>query len=181
MRGRPRDPSVDTAIAAAAADVLQRRGYRGTTVRAVAAQAGVSEPTVYLRYPTKGDLAMAGIAHLPLLAEPPDTGDAFDDLTAMLSDILTTAEAVGLTLAGTVLAQEDEHPELLEHWRATVGVAFRSAVGRIVERGRRRGQLKVGVSGQLVADLLLGPYLAHYTIRGRPPRGWARTVIETLR
>lgn len=172
---------MDTAILAAAADVLRRRGYRGTTVREVAAQAGVSEPTVYLRYPNKRDLAIAAVAQLPLLAEPPDTGDAFDDLTALLTDLVRTAEEFGLTLAGTVLAQQDEHPELLERWRATVGAAFRSAVGRVVESGQRRGQLNAGLDAQLVADLLLGPYLAHYTTRGRPARQWARKVIETLR
>jgi len=44
------------------------------TVEAVAARAAVSAPTVYLRYPTKLDLALAAVAHIPVLADPPDTG-----------------------------------------------------------------------------------------------------------
>ena len=180
-RGRPRGPGTDAAIVGAAAEVLSRRGYAGMTVAAVAALAGVTEPTVYLRYPTKRDLAMAAVTHVPLFADPPDTGDAFADLTALLSRFVTMTETSGLALTGVVLSEEHDQPELLERWRATVGTAFRAVVGRIVERGRSRGQLNEAMSAELVADLLIGAHLAHYTLRGRPARGWARRVTEALR
>jgi AcrR family transcriptional regulator len=152
------------------------------TVAAVAALAGVSEPTVYSRYPTKRDLALAAVTHVPLLVDPPDTGDAFDDLTALLTRLVTATRAArGMVLTGAVLAEEHDHPELLERWRATVGTALRAIVGRVVERGLSRGQLRAGLSADLVADLLLGAHLAHYTYRGQPGRGWPRRVTNTLR
>ena len=109
------------------------------TVAAVAAAAGVSEPTVYLRYPTKRDLALAAVTHIPLLVDAPDTGDAFDDLAALLTRLVAATEAAGgLPLTGAVLAEEHEHPELLERWRANVGATLGAIVEGIVDRGVRR-------------------------------------------
>jgi len=182
-RGRPRDPAIDAAIIEAAADVLARRGYARMTVAAVAAQAGVSEPTVYLRYGTKPDLALAAVAQIPLLADPPDSGDAFDDLTTLLRRLGAATDAAGgaMVLTGTVLAEARQHPELLEQWRTTVGGTLTGIVERIVEQGQARGQLAAGVRPDLVADLILGAHFARYSYRGRPKPGWARSVIDALR
>jgi AcrR family transcriptional regulator len=173
--------STDTAILDAAIDLLAQRGYRGTTVAAVAAAAGVSEPTVYLRYRTKHELTVAAIARRPFLTDPHDTGDITTDLIALLTDVIETGAAIGLGIVGVVLAEEAEHPELLARWRATVGSAASRGIEKIIERGRQRGQVPAGVKPGIVADLVIGAYLAHYTHKGRPNRAWARQVVETLR
>jgi AcrR family transcriptional regulator len=173
--------STDSAILEAAVEIVSQRGYRGMTVAAVAAAAGVSEPTVYLRYPCKHDLAVAAIAHRPFLANPPDTGDFTEDLVALLTDIIATAAAIGLSIIGVVLAEEPEHPELLAQWRAVVGSASSRAVGEIIQRAQERGQIGDNVQPGLVADLIVGAYLAHYTHEGRPDGEWARQIVETLR
>ena len=178
--GRPRKASIDTAILDAAADLLSQRGYRGMTVGAVAAAAGVTEPTVYLRHPTKHDLAVAAIPRLPMLSRPPDTGDTKRDLTLLLTDLVATGRTIGLSITGVVLAEESEHPELLEHWRTTVGAAALRAVHDIIEHGQGRGQVRGDVRAPIVADLLLGAYLGHYTHQGQPDRAWIGHVIDTL-
>jgi AcrR family transcriptional regulator len=173
--------ATDTAILDAAVDLLAQRGYRGMTIGAVAAVAGVSEPTVYLRYATKHDLAVAAIARRPFLAHPPDTGDTSEDLIALLIDLIATAEAIGLSIIGVVLAEEPEHPEFIARWRATVGSAAAEAVAEIIERGRARGQVRPDLEAGLVADLLVGAYIAHYTHVGPPDDQWARRLVATLR
>jgi AcrR family transcriptional regulator len=178
--GRPRKASIDTAILDAAADLLSQRGYRGMTVGAVAAAAGVTEPTVYLRHPTKHDLAVAAIPRLPMLSRPPDTGDTKRDLTLLLTDLVATGRTIGLSITGVVLAEESEHPELLEHWRTTVGAAALRAVHDIIEHGQRRGEVRGDVRAPIVADLLLGAYIGRYTHQGPPHRAWIRRVIDTL-
>lgn len=179
-RGRPRKPATDVAILDAAAALMAKHGYRGMTVGAVAAAAGVTEPTVYLRHPTKHGLAVAAIPRLAMLAHPPDTGDTRADLTLLLGDIVTTAAAIGLSITGVVLAEESEHPELLERWRMTVGAAALRAVDEIVERGQRRGQIRGDVQAGVVADLILGVYVGHYVHQGQPHSAWVDAVIDTL-
>lgn len=151
------------------------------TVAAVAAAAGVSEPTVYLRYRSKHELAVAAIARRPFLTDPPDTGDLITDLISLLTDFTDTGAAIGLSIIGVVLAEEREHPELLARWRATVGSAASQAVEQIVERGRERGQVRPGLEAGMVADLVVGAYLAHHSHKGPPTRAWARQIVETLR
>ena len=160
---------------------MARCGYRGMTVAAVAAAAGVTEPTVYLRHPTKHDLAVAALPRLPMLTHPPDTGDAREDLARLLRDLVATSLAIGgPAITGVVLAEESAHPELLQRWRTTVGAAALHAVAEIVGRGQERGQLRPDLDVQVVADLVLGAYMGHYSHVGPPDRRWVPTIIDTL-
>lgn len=179
-RGRPRSPAADAAILDAAARVMSERGYRGMTVGAVARAAGVSEPTVYLRHPTKHDLAVAAIAHLPGLVHPPDSGDARRDLVALLDRLVGDAERVGLSLVGAVLAEEPDHPELLEQWRTRAGAAVVDAIHAVLDRGVTRGQVRPDADLEAAAELLVGAYVGRYTTRGAPPRGWSRRVVAVV-
>ena len=63
-QGRPRDEANDVAILDATERLLGRRGYEAMTVDQVAAEAGVSKPTIYLRYRSKRDLVAAMIDRL---------------------------------------------------------------------------------------------------------------------
>jgi len=58
------------AIASAARELFLERGWAGTRVRDVAAQAGVSEPSVYAVYGNKAGLAMALLDSLDDAADP---------------------------------------------------------------------------------------------------------------
>jgi len=179
-RGRPRNAASDLAILDAAAAIMATKGYRGMTVAAVAAAAGVTEPTVYLRHATKHDLAVAAIPRLPLLQHPPHTGDTRADLVALLASLVATSEAIGISMTGVVLAEQHEHPELLARWRATVGVAALQVVNDIVETGRQRGELRADIDAKVTADLILGAYLAHFTHQGDPDRAWVGAIVDTL-
>jgi AcrR family transcriptional regulator len=159
---------------------MTERGYRGMTVTAVATLAGVSEPTVYLRYPTKHDLALAAIAQLPVLTDPHDTGDARSDLIDLLDQMNHTAEDIGLSLVGVVLVEEVDHPDLLQRWRAVAGRALNDAISQIIERGRARHQVAADVDIDLIADLLVGAYIGRYLHRGRPDRTWTTQVIDMI-
>src|SRR5690349_13791922 len=60
-RGRPRDPSCDTAIADAALELVAELGYDRTSVEAIAGRAGVSKPTIYRRWPGKRELIVEAL------------------------------------------------------------------------------------------------------------------------
>lgn len=54
--GPYRDPNIDTKVFAATRELLSERGYRGTSIDAIAAAAGVTRPTIYRRWPSKAHL-----------------------------------------------------------------------------------------------------------------------------
>jgi AcrR family transcriptional regulator len=55
-QGSRRDPSIDTAVMAAARRLLVERGYAATTIDLIASTAGVSRPAVYRRWSSKAQL-----------------------------------------------------------------------------------------------------------------------------
>src|SRR3954465_8654430 len=110
-RGRPLDPEIDDAIARAAARVLVEHGIQRMTVPGVAAAAGVAKTTVYRRYATPIELALAAIARLNAYAPAPDTGSAKADLIQVLEE---ARQRIDPAITATVLVEAQEHPELLE-------------------------------------------------------------------
>lgn len=93
--------------------VFLARGYAGTTVRAIAAQAGVSVPTVELLFGAKPRLLKAAIdgaiagddEPVPMLARPwatrAERAKTADELLAVATEVITTAQvrSAGLVLA----------------------------------------------------------------------------------
>ncbi|MFM7377356.1 MAG: TetR/AcrR family transcriptional regulator [Erythrobacter sp.] len=61
--GRPRDPRVEQAILAAAADLIRQRGFDAVTTSEIAAKAGVGKQTIYRRWPSKFALALSVLEH----------------------------------------------------------------------------------------------------------------------
>src|SRR5262245_30291195 len=137
QRGRPLDPEIDDAIVRAAAEVLVEHGIQRMTVPGVAAAAGVAKTTVYRRYSSPAQLALAALAHLNAAwPDPPDTGTARQDLTVMLEVI---RQRIDPTVTATVLVEAQTHPEVLQAAReAMIGPAverFRIILRRGVARG----------------------------------------------
>ena len=85
--GRKRDHTRNAAILDAALAVLAESGYDGMTIDMVAARAGAARATVYRRWATKEELALAAVARLSAadadLGQLPDTGTFRGDVIAM--------------------------------------------------------------------------------------------------
>src|SRR3954452_2385935 len=176
-RGRPLDPEIDAAIVRAAATALLEGGIQRMTVPGVAAAAGVAKTTVYRRYATPVELALAAIERLNADAPDPRTGSAREDLVIVLDEARTRIDPA---ITATVLVQAQTDPEVLE-------VARRRMIGPAVERFRRvlragieRGELRADLDVATAADALLGAYFTHCYERGRPGPEWPRQVVNQL-
>lgn len=80
--GRPRDPHVDAAIAAATLELLVEQGYQGTSIQAVARRAGVSAPSIYRRWSSKAELVEAAVFPSDLV----EVDGVGEDMHAELAD-----------------------------------------------------------------------------------------------
>ena len=156
--GRPLDPEVDRAILAAAGEIFVRDGFQNMTLPGVAAAAGVAKTTVYRRYPSTVELVLATINHLNTDAPAPDTGSARDDLATVLDFARLRFD---LSVTGTLLTEEREHPELLEAARRQMIVPaidrFRQVLRAGIERGELRADLDRRCRGPRAARQLLHP------------------------
>jgi AcrR family transcriptional regulator len=180
-RGRPRSEATDQAILEAALALMAREGYARMSVDAVAAEASVSKPTLYLRYPSKAALATAAVAHVREQTAPKETGDTRADLVAQLRHFRAGVERpYGMAMIGTVLAEEHHTPELLERFRDQVVEPRRRMLRLILERARARGELTANADLETAVNALVGSYYASYLAGGRVRRDWPERTVELV-
>ncbi|GAA4120809.1 TetR/AcrR family transcriptional regulator [Nocardioides fonticola] len=86
--GRPRDPQADAAILDAVRALLTDGGWEAVTFQRVAAHAGVGQPTVYRRWPTKLALVEAAVFPVSEWTPPRPTGDLEADLGRLGADLV---------------------------------------------------------------------------------------------
>src|SRR4051794_36578033 len=176
-RGRPLDPEIDEAIVLAAAEALRAGGIQRMTVPGVAQAAGGAKTTVYRRYGTPIQLALAAIQRLNAEAPDPDTGSARADLVVLLEQV---RERIDPAVTATVLVQAQTDPEVLE-------VAREQMIGPAIERFKRAlskgvttGELREDLDVETAAHAILGTYFVHHFERGRPGPEWAAKTVATL-
>jgi AcrR family transcriptional regulator len=140
---------------------MARDGYARMSVDAVAAEAGVSKPTVYLRYPSKAALATAALAHVREQTAPGDTGD--------------TRAGHGRDRA----RREHHTPELFAEFRRRLVEPRRQMLQRVLERAQLRGELAAEADLETAVNMLVGSYYANY-LAGSGPRDWPRPAVELI-
>lgn len=181
-RGRPRSAARDDAILSAAVDALRRHGYSRMSMEGVAAAAGVSKPTLYLRYGSKAELAAAAFARIRLGGAPAPTGALRADLVAQLRHLRSSLDGLGMALVGVCLAEEDHLPDLIDELRARSLRPGRQLMRDALADARERGDLPPDADLETAIEIAFGAYYARY-IAGEPfDDGWDERVADaTLR
>lgn len=179
-RGRPRSAAVDRDILNAALKVMSRKGYAGMTIEDVASEAGVTRPTIYLRYPGKAELATAALAAYRGQGRPEETGDLRTDLVSRLRHFKKGIERpFGMAMIGSVLAEEHTTPELLDLFRERLVEQRRKEIKEVLEHAQERGELREAVDLDAAVNALVGSYYACY-LAGESFEDWPETVVETV-
>lgn len=181
-RGRPRSSATDDAILRAALKVMGEEGYARLSIEAVAAEAGVSRPTIYRRYPGgKSELAPAALADLRSKGDIPHTGDLRTDLVAELGRFRDGVERpFGMAMIGTVLAEAQHAPELLERFREHVVAPRRRLLRTVLEEGLQRGDVRAGLDLDLAVAMLVGAYYAGHLAGDHLGPDWPERCVDLL-
>ena len=150
------------------------------TIEQVAASAGVSKPTVYLRYRSKADLVGAMVDRLVPPLDVPGTGSAAKDLAALIEIQRHWVERHGLRLVAAVLLEQEDHPELLDRFRQRLVRPTRKAFREALRRGIERGELRAGADSSAMIDALTGAYWGRAWTADVPTRGWTNRIVAEL-
>lgn len=183
-RGRPRDPETDGRITSAAAELMLQRGFDRTTVDDVAALAGVGKATVYRRWPSKEDLAVAAMETLYTAEIPePDTGSIKTDLAAVYRSVLEFVNTPeGAAFLRTSIAESVRDERIAELYRGATErreAQSRATFERAIERGEVRADLDIDSAIQWLGGLLANRAITH---RPMPTVDDADTLVQlTLR
>ena len=147
----------------------------------VAAEAGVSKPTIYLRYDSKEDLATAALAHLRLEHAPRDGRDLRSVLVEHLRHLRRTCDELSwMSMLGTVLMEENHTPDLLRLWRERVSVPYRRLLEEILAAAAERGEIPPPDDPGTTVDMLLGGYYARYLSGELFPEDWPEPLVDAV-
>jgi AcrR family transcriptional regulator len=150
-------------ILAAAARVYEEVGFRGTTTRRVAIEAGVNEITLFRHFGSKSALLCEAIAKAggamvanTLPAEPGDdpAAEIVGWARAHMSELVRSR-----ALLRTVMGEVQEHPEMVPPCGSPAALAARS-VAVYISRLQERGLARTDVDPVLAAAMILGALFA---------------------
>ena len=179
-RGRPRSQANDDAILAAAVQLLGEVGYTRLSMEGVAAAAGVSKPTLYLRYASKAELVAAAFTAVRMGAAPPLSGDLRADLVAQLRHLRVAFARLGMSVVGVCLAEEEHVPDLIEALRARSLRPGRQLLRDAFILARDRGEIREDADLDAAIEMAFGAYYAHY-LSGEPfPEGWEDRIADAV-
>jgi len=178
--GRPRDEAADGAILDATEQVLARRGYEAMSVEQVAKAAGVTKPTVYLRYGSKADLVRAMIDRLEPPLPTPRGRSVRADLVRLVRVGDEWVDQHGLRLVAAVILEQTDHPELLARFRERVVGPARQAFVDVLRSGIERGELHAGADSDEAVDALSSAYWARTWVADSAGPTWVERLVDTV-
>jgi AcrR family transcriptional regulator len=158
----------EQAILDATRELLADGGVRGLTVEGVAARAGVAKTTIYRRWRSRDDLALAVLLEMVAqVTAVPNLGDTRAELTRFVNGAV---DILGKSLMGRVMqglvSELATNPELAKSFRDQVVAARLSEVRRTVDRGIERGDLRSDTDYELAHELLFGPVYYRLLLSG---------------
>jgi AcrR family transcriptional regulator len=173
----------ERAILDATRELLAEGGVHHLTVEGVAARSGVAKTTIYRRWRSKDELALAVLLDMvEQIVEVPDVGDVRTELITFVDGAV---KILGTTLMGRVMqglvSDLATDPELGRSFRERI-VAFRvSEVRRVLERAVERGELRPDVDVDLVHELLFGPVYYRLLLSGGAlDKGLAARIVDAV-
>jgi AcrR family transcriptional regulator len=177
--GRPRSAHIDELVLRTTLRHLAERGFAGMSINAIAAELGVSKPTIYLRWPSKMDLALAAVTSLYVDQPETPTGDLRADLIAHVRGVKRVHDTVGIGLTASVLAEQHTNPTLIATFRERAVRPSRQRARRILQAGIRQGVIRADADLNAAVDMLVGAIYAGY-VAGDDRTFDAESVVDTL-
>ena len=147
----------------------------------IAEEAGVSKPTIYRRWTSKADLATAALRTIQLGEPRVETGSAEGDIAATLRNFSRSLlRPNGMSLIGTVLAEEAHTPELLRLFRERIVVPRRAMLRTILEAARARKELRGEVDIDCAVNMMVGTFYARYLASSEVPADFPEQIAAIV-
>jgi AcrR family transcriptional regulator len=167
-RGYARSVRTREAILDATLDLLRDRGFAGTSIDAIAAEAGVSKTTIYGQWRSKSEIVVDLFSRFTDEAVlTPDTGDLRTDLMDTLRGLVKIAEQLR-GVAPSVIAEASRDPLLADAFERFVG-KWRRHERELIRRSIARGLLSPDLDEEIAADLVASTIYFRILVPGSEP------------
>ena len=180
--GRPPSEQARRLALETAYRILIEEGLGRLTIERVAAESGVSKPTIYRTWTNAQDLAMAAFMAHPPSDEPVSRANSVRArLRAHLAGVIGTfATARGRQITLT-MASADPDSELAKAFRNQVILKSREAGRQIIESAMSLREIRSGLDIDVALDMIYGPLFFRLLVGHRPlSLQLAEQLVETL-
>ncbi len=180
--GRPPSEQARRQVLDTAYRILMSEGLGRLSIDRVAAESGVSKPTIYRSWTNAHELAMAAFMVQPQADAPARASrSARAALVAHLRgviDAFATQRGRQVTLT---MASADPDSELAKAFRNQVILKSRDTGRKLIEQALISGQLRAGIDAETVLDMLFGPLFFRLLVGhlGVTPQ-LAEQLVDTL-
>jgi AcrR family transcriptional regulator len=179
----PRSQRTELAVLAATRNLLAKGGVRKLTVEGVAAESGVAKTTIYRRWRSRDELALAVLIDMVRTVAPVRVRD--DTRAELIALVKGAVRVLGKTLMGTVMqglvSELATEPGLARAFREQVVALRLQEVEQVLRRGIERGDLRPGIDIGLTQELLFGPVYYRLLLSGAPlDRGLAERIVDAV-
>ena len=163
--GRPRSAASHEAILRATLELIGEKGFRGMSMDAVAARAGVSKATIYRRWKSKEELIGELLDALADVVQVVDSGDPYEDLM----ETSRYAAEHGEPVARLITALQGEaavNPEFNELFREKLLERRRQQMQEFVGNAIAAGHIREDVDVEFLADVMFATVVMRSNILG---------------
>jgi AcrR family transcriptional regulator len=166
--GRPRDPALDEAIILATRARLVRDGYSRMTIGDIAADAGVSRPTLYRRWSTKFELVTDALDYGFRRQRDMDGIDLsrLEPREALVEAVRRLDPAYfnpdAMVLMGNFAGEISHTPELLEMLRKHAVEPRVTLVESVLSQLQERGAILKDIDKHTIATICFGSYFGAF-------------------
>lgn len=186
--GRPRDPIIEEAIIQSTRMLLATKGYSSMTIGDIVADAGVTRPTLYRRWPNKYELVVEALRYGLRKQREAYPSLELDDLTPREAVV----EAVrrldprfhnprAMTLHGNFMAEAEREPGLIAQMREQGNQPRCQELTEVLVELQRRGAVREDVDVDMIVSLAFGSYFADFNrYGGNVSADFAERVVATL-
>ncbi|PYC99918.1 TetR/AcrR family transcriptional regulator [Microbacterium esteraromaticum] len=186
--GRPRDPQIEEAIIMSTRTLLATKGYSSMTIGDIVADAGVTRPTLYRRWPNKYELVVDALKYglqKQREAYPPLHLDDFSPREAVVEAVRRLDPRFhnprAMTLHGNFMAEAEREPGLIAQMREQGNQPRCQELTDVLRELQRRGEVREDADIDTVVSLAFGSYFADFNRYGRDvDPAFVESVVDTL-
>lgn len=138
--------------------LLKTKSLRDITIEEIAQKAGVGKATIYKWWPSKAYVALDAFLRKMFKTVPtPDTGSAQTDFAEQLHAVMTFYTSPTGRIFSQFMAEGQSDPKFAALFRQRFLQPRREAVGTILDRGIKRGEINRKIDREIILDLIYGP------------------------
>jgi AcrR family transcriptional regulator len=156
--GRPPSESARRLVIDTAYRILMSEGLGRLSIDRVAAESGVSKPTIYRSWTNAQELAMAAFMAQPQVdTASRDGSSARNTLAAHLRSVIETFATQRGRQITLTMASADPDSELSKAFRNQVILKSRESGRRLIEQATAANEVRPDINVETVLDMLYGP------------------------